>query len=193
VGERRVRVIAGTWKGRRIAAPAGRDTRPTSDRVREAVFSTVYSLIGAIDGLKVADLYAGSGALGIEALSRGAASCVFVESDRRAVSVIQRNLDDLGVTPEVARVVPADVSRIFTFPHGTGPVSLLLADPPYRIDAAAFTQVLEALAARDALSKGALVVYEHAAGGVAQWPMGFRQGATRRYGDTAVSFSTYEG
>lgn len=188
-----MRVIAGRLKGRRIAAPAGRDTRPTSDRVREAIFSTVYSLIGDIDGVAAADLYAGSGALGIEALSRGASSCAFVESDRTAVSVLRRNLDDLGLAQDAARVVHADVNRIGSLPQGIGPLALLLADPPYRIDAAAFSQVLEALAARDAFELGALVVYEHAAGTEAQWPSGFRAGPTRRYGDTAVSFATYEG
>lgn len=188
-----MRVIAGSWKGRRIAAPPGRDTRPTSDRVREAIFSTVYSLIGDLDGLRVADLYAGSGALGIEALSRGAESCVFVENDRRAVSVIRRNLEDLGVAPGVATVVTADVDSVSCRPQAAGPVALLLADPPYRIDAAAFRQVLEVMAAGGVLEVSALVVYEHAAAGGAQWPPGFSAGPTRRYGDTAVSFATYEG
>jgi 16S rRNA (guanine966-N2)-methyltransferase len=188
-----VRVIAGVWKGRRIAAPPGRDTRPTADRVREAIFSAVYSAMGTIGGAVVADLYAGSGALGIEALSRGAESCVFVDIDRRAVSVIQRNLDDVGAAPGLARVIQADVGRIAALPEGARRVSLLLADPPYRIDAAEFSQVLEALARRGALEEGALVVYEHSASGVALWPPGFSAGPTRRYGDTAVSFATYEG
>jgi 16S rRNA (guanine966-N2)-methyltransferase len=188
-----MRVIAGAWKGRHIAAPTGRDTRPTADRVREAIFSAVYSAMGTIEGAVVADLYAGSGALGIEALSRGAASCVFVEIDRRAVSVIQRNLDDLGVAPGDARILHADVGRIGALAEAMGPVSLLLADPPYRIDAAAFRQVMEALTKRGALEEGALVVYEHAAESAAEWPSGFDAGPTRRYGDTAVSLATYEG
>ncbi len=188
-----MRLIAGMWKGRRIAAPVGRETRPTSDRVREAVFSAVYSLCGSIEDMGVADLYAGSGALGLEALSRGAGSCVFVESDRAAVAVIRRNLDALGVAPESATVVHADVRRFADAPRGAAPVSLLLADPPYRIDPAEFSQVLEALAAGGVLADGALVVYEHAAGITAHWPSGFRDEATRRYGDTAVSFATYEG
>jgi 16S rRNA (guanine966-N2)-methyltransferase len=188
-----VRVIAGTWKGRDLTAPAGQGTRPTADRVREAVFSTVYSLIGGIDGLSVVDLYAGSGALGIEALSRRAASCVFVENDRRALSVIRRNLAELGADPTTALVAPLDVGRFAASRGAGGPFSLLLADPPYRIDAAAFSQVMEALAACGALSESALVVYEHAAGSTAQWPGGFRVDQTPQYGATGVSFATYEG
>ena len=188
-----MRVIGGVWRGRRILAPQGRDTRPTSDRVREAVFSTVYSLIGDIAGLRVADLYAGSGALGIEALSRGAASCVFVDSDRAAVATIRRNLEGLGVGPTEAMVVQADAGRRGVLPGSATPVALLLADPPYRIDAAAFSQVMEALAACGALEADALVVYEHAADACAEWPTGFRAGVIRRYGTTAVSFATYEG
>lgn len=188
-----MRVIGGTWRGRRIAAPRGRETRPTADRVREAVFSTVYSLMGDIAGIRVADLYAGSGALGIEALSRGAASCVFVDSDRAAASVIRRNLASLGVGPATGMVIQADVSRQGVLPSSATPVALLLADPPYRIDAAAFSQVLEAMAEASALEAHALVVYEHAVDAGAEWPYGFCGGATRRYGDTAVSFATYEG
>lgn len=188
-----MRVIGGTFRGRRMMAPEGRETRPTSDRVREAIFSAVYSVIGDIAGLRVADLYAGSGALGIEALSRGAASCVFVDSDRAAVAAIRRNLENLGVSPAVATVMKGDASRRGVLPASATPVALLLADPPYRIDAAAFSQVMEALAECRALEVGALVVYEHAADAGVGWPSGFVAGATKRYGDTAVSFATYEG
>ncbi len=188
-----MRVIAGVWKGRTIAAPRGRDTRPTGDRVREAVFSSVYTLLGDLEGLRVADLYAGSGALGFEALSRGAAACVFVEADKGAASVVARNAEGLGVGPQRVRIVTGEVGRFALRGPDDGPVSLLLADPPYRIDAAEFSQVLEALAARGFLESGALVVYEHAAGHEACWPAGFEERGARRYGDTAVSFATYEG
>lgn len=188
-----MRIIAGTWKGRTLAAPRGRDTRPTGDRVREAIFSSVYTLLGELDGLRAADLYAGSGALGLEALSRGAASCVFVESDKGAAAVITRNAADLGADPAAVRIVTAQVGQFAARGPQGGPVSLLLADPPYRIDAAEFSQVLEELAARGFLENGALVVYEHAAGGEARWPAGFEGLGAKRYGDTAVSFAMYEG
>src|SRR5580704_10651585 len=99
-----MRVIAGTLGGRRLRAPAGRATRPTSDRVREALFS----MLGEIDGARVLDLFAGSGALGIEALSRGAAHAVFVERDAGAAAVLRENLRALGVGPEQAELRRAD-------------------------------------------------------------------------------------
>jgi len=188
-----MRIIAGKWRGQRIAAPSGRDTRPTSDRVREAIFSSVYSMIGALDDVRVADLYAGSGALGFEALSRGAAACTFVESDGRAAEVLRRNAQQLGADDRSITVVNAPVERFVSRPGAMASVALLLADPPYRIDAVEFSQVLEALAGGGLLDSGALVVYEHSASVEPRWPTGFGDRGTRRYGDTAVSFATYEG
>lgn len=187
-----MRVVAGQWKGRRITAPQGRDTRPTADRVREAIFSAVVSRIGSLEGVQVLDLYAGSGALGIEALSRGAAGCTFVDSARSATSAIKRNLDELGADPKSALIQVAAVER-YSPREGSVAVGLLLADPPYRIDAAKFAQVLQGFADRGALEHGALVVYEHSAETSATWPKGFEAAGERRYGDTAVSFSVYEG
>ena len=103
-----MRVVAGRARGRRLVSPKGSDTRPTSDRAREAIFNALRS-VDAIDGARVADLFAGSGALGIEALSRGAASCVFVEREPAAVAVINENLERTGVAG--ATVVRADVMR----------------------------------------------------------------------------------
>ena len=94
-----MRVVAGAFRGRRLAAPRGRSTRPTADRVREALFS----MLGDVEGARVLDLYAGSGALGIEALSRGAASAVFVDDDALAVAAIERNLEPLGADGTVVR------------------------------------------------------------------------------------------
>ena len=91
-----MRIIAGDWRGRPLAAPEGRGTRPTSDRAREGLFSMLASRLGTFEGLRVADLFAGTGALGLEALSRGAAHCLFVDSDRDAVASIRRNLDRFG-------------------------------------------------------------------------------------------------
>jgi 16S rRNA (guanine966-N2)-methyltransferase len=118
-----MRVIAGAHKGRRLQAPRGSDTRPTSDRVREALFS----ILGDITGARVLDLYAGSGALGIEALSRGAAEAVFVESSRRAAEVIRANLHAVGDPP--AKVHTADA--LAWLRRADGPFDLVFADPPY--------------------------------------------------------------
>ncbi len=121
-----VRIIAGEHRGRRIAAPKGTETRPTSDFVRE----TAFNLIGPVDGAAVLDLYAGSGALGLEALSRGAASCVFVDSSREACRSIGANLDELGLK---ATVLCQDAVRALA--SDRGPYDLILADPPYTFTA----------------------------------------------------------
>ena len=118
-----MRVIAGRWGGRRLQAPPGDATRPTSDRVREALFSVLGPRVG---GAHVLDLFAGSGALGIEALSRGATSAVFVERDARAAATINRNLDALGAEGDVRR---QDALRFLA--SGEGPFDLVFCDPPY--------------------------------------------------------------
>ncbi|MEX2212211.1 MAG: 16S rRNA (guanine(966)-N(2))-methyltransferase RsmD [Gaiellaceae bacterium] len=118
-----MRIIAGSRKGARIFAPKGRETRPTSDRAREAAFN----LIGPVEGARVLDLFAGSGAMGLEALSRGAASAVFVEADRDAHRTIERNLDKLDLTG--ARLVNSDALRFLA--TDTGTYDLVLCDPPY--------------------------------------------------------------
>ena len=121
-----MRIVAGTRKGHRIAAPKGAATRPTGDRVREAVFS----IVGPVDGAAVLDLFAGSGAMGLEALSRGAASCVFVERDRVAVAVIQANLEKLRLTG--AAVTNRDVAVALRDDRARGRrYDLVLVDPPY--------------------------------------------------------------
>jgi 16S rRNA (guanine966-N2)-methyltransferase len=121
-----LRIIAGTHKGRRIAAPKGDHTRPTGDRVREALFN----LVGPVDGASVLDLYAGSGALGLEALSRGARRCVFVESDGAACRVIRANLETLGLTG--ALVLQRDAVAVLQEERTAGRRhDLVLLDPPY--------------------------------------------------------------
>jgi 16S rRNA (guanine966-N2)-methyltransferase len=117
-----VRVVAGRYGGRRLSAPRGTRTRPTADRVREALFS----MLGDVDGARVLDLYAGSGALGIEALSRGAGSAVFVERDPRAAAAIERNLAAVGVEATVAR---QDALRFLG--RAEGQFDLVFCDPPY--------------------------------------------------------------
>ncbi|MGI8805743.1 MAG: 16S rRNA (guanine(966)-N(2))-methyltransferase RsmD [Thermoleophilaceae bacterium] len=117
-----MRVVAGAFKGRRLTAPGGRATRPTADRVREALFS----MLGPIDGLRVLDLFAGSGALGVEAASRGAAAVTFVENDRQALEAIARNLNAVGLEAAVIR------SDALAYLGGRpGPFDLVFVDPPY--------------------------------------------------------------
>jgi 16S rRNA (guanine966-N2)-methyltransferase len=121
-----VRIIAGDWRGRRLEAPPGEATRPTADRVRETLFSMLASRLGPFDDLKVADLFAGSGALGFEALSRGAAAATFVESDRQAAAVIRHNADRLGAVDRV-RLIGGSALAL----PRSEPFDLIFADPPY--------------------------------------------------------------
>ena len=121
-----MRIIAGEWRGRPIEAPPGQSTRPTADRVRETLFSMLASRLGGFDDLRVADLFAGSGALGLEALSRGAAHATFVESDSKAAALIKRNSEKLGAADRV-RILG---SSALALPH-CDPFDLILADPPY--------------------------------------------------------------
>lgn len=124
-----MRIIAGSRKGRRIAAPPGLDTRPTGDRVREAVFN----LVGPLDGARVLDLYAGSGAMGLEALSRGAAHATFVERDRAAAATIAKNAETLGLDDAVT-LRREDVRRVLAADASAGTLyDLVLVDPPYRM------------------------------------------------------------
>lgn len=122
-----MRIIAGEWRGRRLAAPKGEGTRPTADRARETLFAMLTSRLGDLEGLQVADLFAGSGALGLEALSRGAAHCLFVEQDRAAVDVIRTNVTTLGAQAR-ARIEAGSVMQLRAAPR---PLDLILADPPY--------------------------------------------------------------
>lgn len=177
-----MRVVAGSARGRRIAAPPGTDTRPTTDRVREALFNALGSL-GAVDGAVVADLFAGSGALGIEALSRGAASAHFVESDRRAAAVVEENLaalgfDDRGVV--LRRPVEAALDQL------PDPLDLVLADPPYAFDG--WRELLADLEPR--LAGDGLVVVE--SDRAVALPDGWEKVRERTYGGTVVLFARPE-
>lgn len=121
-----MRIIAGEWRGRRLQPPEGMATRPTADRVRETLFSMLASRLGSFDQLRVADLYAGSGALGLEALSRGAAFACFVEQDPRAVAAIRANAETLGAVDR-AQVMTRSASQL----PSARPFDLIFADPPY--------------------------------------------------------------
>jgi 16S rRNA (guanine966-N2)-methyltransferase len=182
------RVIAGTAGGRRIAVPTGRDTRPTSDRAREGLFSTVLALLGSLDGHRVADLFAGSGAVGLEALSRGAEHALLVESHPRAVKVIRDNIATLGLPGAV--LVADRVERVVRRgPTPAGPpepayYDVIFADPPYALGDAAVTALLEALRDNDWLAPDALVVVERPSRGAdLDWPPGYSAERVRRYGE----------
>jgi 16S rRNA (guanine966-N2)-methyltransferase len=184
-----VRIVAGVARGRRLAVPP-HGTRPTSDRVREAVFSALAARRD-LDGARVLDLYAGSGALGLEALSRGAAHVQFVESDRRAATVLYRNIEVLGLgggDGTAATVTIADVLAMLR----TNPVEaydVVLADPPYALDGGTLDGVLSALAGGGWLAPAALVVVERPAKALPpNWPDGVSALTQRRYGDTAVYY-----
>lgn len=128
-----LRIVAGEWRGRRLAVPKGDGTRPTADRTRETLYSMLTSRLGSFEGLAVADLFAGSGALGIEALSRGAARCRFVENDRAALDAIRANIAMLGAEAR-ARI---EVGSVMALGPAIQPLDLILADPPYRSGAGA--------------------------------------------------------
>ena len=127
----RLRVIAGTHRGRPLRAPPGDTTRPTADRTREALFSMLTSRLGSFEGIAVADLFAGSGALGIEALSRGAASCLFVEQDRAALDTLRANLAALDLKADVR------AASVLALGPAAQPLDLILMDPPYGTGAGA--------------------------------------------------------
>jgi 16S rRNA (guanine966-N2)-methyltransferase len=172
-----MRIIAGSRKGARIFAPKGRDTRPTGDRAREAAFN----LIGPVEGMEVLDLFAGSGAMGLEALSRGAASATFVESDRAAARTIDRNLEKLGFD---ARVYVDDAARRLATEAAAGKrYDLVLIDPPYRMLAG----ILPVLASHlpSVVASGGLVVVESDASEEPDVPLPLR--TTRRYGSVRIS------
>jgi 16S rRNA (guanine966-N2)-methyltransferase len=175
------RVIAGAAGGRRISVPTGRDTRPTSDRAREGLFATVHSLLGDLDGLRVADLFAGSGAVGLEALSRGAGHVLLVESSARAAKVIRTNVEALGLPG--AELVTDRVERVVRQPPPE-PYDLIFADPPYAMAAETVLALLDALRDHGWLAPGALVAVERATRGEpVDWPEGYTESRARRYGE----------
>ncbi|MGH3497208.1 MAG: 16S rRNA (guanine(966)-N(2))-methyltransferase RsmD [Nocardioidaceae bacterium] len=178
------RIIAGSVGGRRIRVPAGSGTRPTSDRVREALFSALESALAGLHGLHVLDLYAGSGALGLEALSRGAVSAVLVESDRRALELVRRNIATLGLSGAVAvgttaeRYVQADAARAY---------DVVLLDPPYSLDANAVDQVLADLVRHGWLAPRSSIVVERSSRTPRPtWPDGVDAVRSKSYGETTL-------
>ncbi len=174
--------------------PDGRDTRPTSDRAREGLFATISSIRGPLSGARVLDLYAGSGAVGLEALSRGAEHVLLVESVARAARVIRQNIEALGLPG--AEVAVGRVERVLARgpaagrpgtadrPGAAGRYDVVFADPPYAMPDAEVARVLTALAEHGWLAPGALVIVERATrSGPVTWPDGFVPDRARRYGE----------
>ncbi len=190
------RVIAGEAGGRRLAVPAGRDTRPTSDRAREGLFATISSIVGPLAGTRVLDLYAGSGAVGLEALSRGAEHVLLVEHDARAARVIRQNVEAVGLPG--AELAADRVERVLARGPARDPYDVVFADPPYALADAEVSRVLalllrgadpsrpprEGIADHAWLAPGALVIVERATrSGALSWPDGFVPDRARRYGE----------
>lgn len=184
------RIIAGSWAGRRLAVPRS-GARPTTDRVREAVFSSLDHRIGGWAGRRVLDLFAGSGALGLEALSRGARRATLVERDRAAVAVIRANAASLGAA-DASVIIAADASR-WRPPPGAE-YDLVLVDPPYAVASGTVAELLQGLEDCGALAPDALIVVERPAREDSPpWPDAWPPGQRRRYGETAVWYGGAQG
>ncbi|HEY8374319.1 MAG TPA: 16S rRNA (guanine(966)-N(2))-methyltransferase RsmD [Pseudonocardiaceae bacterium] len=182
------RIVAGVAGGRRIVVPP-RGTRPTSERVREALFSALEAVVG-VDGARVLDLYAGSGALGLEALSRGATTAVFVESDRRAAELLRRNATSLGLTGAVVHAVT--VAAALATPPAE-PFDIVLADPPYAVGGEELRAMLDRLVENGWLAPGAVVVLERAVrSGEPDWPPALTPLRSRKYGDTVLHWAQFD-
>ncbi len=184
------RVIGGVAGGRRIAVPPGTGTRPTADRVREALFSSLETEFGSFDGLAVLDLYAGSGAIGLEALSRGAARVVLVESDRRAAEVISANIRAVGLpgatvlTRPVEKVAAGESPTVF---------DLVYADPPYKLETVELQDILLALVQGGWLADDAVVVVVRGKREPWEWPEGFAALRDRKYGEARLWYGHRHG
>jgi 16S rRNA (guanine966-N2)-methyltransferase len=177
-----MRVIAGQYRGRTLHSPRSHSYRPTTDRVKESLFNILDNLV-TWEGLRVCDLFAGSGALGIEAVSRGAATVTFVDSDRQSIAILRRNVDAIAPSAEfeVATMpVHAFLSRT------ASRFGLILADPPYEYGE--YAALCSLIAARNALMPGGLLVIEHHGKTALPAMDGWRLADRREYGTTAVSF-----
>lgn len=181
------RIVAGIAGGRRLRTPDGDRTRPTSDRVREALFSTVESMVGRWDGLHVLDLYAGSGALGLEALSRGAERVVFVESHRRTAALIDTNARNLGLAAALVFAQTVEVFLRRGEPRDGQRFDLVFADPPYAVPGAEVRAALTGLVEGSWLNDGAVLVVERGRrSDDLAWPPGIEPVRSRTYGETAL-------
>jgi 16S rRNA (guanine966-N2)-methyltransferase len=177
------RIVAGAAGGQRIAVPP-HGVRPTSDRVREALFSTLESQLGSLTGLRVLDLYAGSGAVGLEAMSRGAGVVTAVESDRRTARLVTANAQSLGFRGVEVLAQPA--AKVVGLP-ARAPYDVVFADPPYFVDASEVESVLGLLLAHGWVTAGSVVVVERSSRTPEPaWPQGFSRLRAKQYGETVL-------
>jgi 16S rRNA (guanine966-N2)-methyltransferase len=178
------RIIGGSAGGRRVRTPGGDATRPTSDRVREALFSALEAALGSLAGRSFLDLYAGSGAVGLEARSRGAGVVTLVEQDRRTAALIRQNAETLGFTG--VEVLASAVSRVLAQPP-RAPYDVVFLDPPYALPGRDVSRALAALHANDWLGRDALVVVERSTRSEdVEWPDGLSGDRSKRYGETTL-------
>ena len=183
------RIISGVHGGRRLLAPPGAQTRPTSDRVREAYFSALLTMID-IEGARFADLYAGSGAIGLEALSRGASHALLVESDAKAARAVRDNIVTLRLGDE-ARLITGKVAQVLAGPPDGGPFDVVFADPPYAVGDDEIDEVQRALVGNGWLAPDAVVTFERSTrtavrGASLNWVDGLAEERSRRYGETTL-------
>lgn len=186
-----MRIIAGTLRGKTIQAPKGEGTRPTIDRVRESLFSSLYSYFGGFSNIHVLDAFAGSGAMGLEAMSRGAASALFYEMDPKAVKVVERNVADCRFGAPECMVRKADVLASPPL-RPRHPFNLVLLDPPYATDPALIFDFMNKLARTGAVAADALVCYEHATATdldafAEEQASGWELESKKKYGKTTVN------
>ena len=178
------RIIGGSAGGRRLKTPGGEATRPTSDRVREALFSALEAQLGSLAGLRFLDLYAGSGAIGLEAMSRGAGVVTSVESDRRTARLVQDNATALGF--HKVEVIAQPVARVLG-QHPRAPYDVVFADPPYPLEKEEVEAALALLVEHQWLATGSVLVVERSARSVEPaWPAGLVRERAKTYGETVL-------
>lgn len=183
-----MRIVGGMWRGRSFEAPEGRGTRPTTDRMRESLASAILSALELeLDGCSVLDAFAGSGGVGLELLSRGAAHCTFCERDRRAAALVRRNCSSLGAAASTWTVMCCDVLRLSERTSVDGaPFGVVFMDPPYATPAAEVCGFVESLARAGLLASDCLAVYERSSAGDALDVAGFEPLRTKRHGSTCI-------
>jgi 16S rRNA (guanine966-N2)-methyltransferase len=185
------RIVAGRYGGRRIAAPEGRDTRPTADRVREALFSTLDTLLD-LPGCRFADLYAGSGAVGLEAASRGAGPVLLVEADAKAARVARANIAALDAARDVTLATGRVASVLAAGPPDGKPYDVIFADPPYAVPESEIEAVQTALVSNGWLAPDAVVVLERSVRSPdPAWVPGLTGERSRRYGETILWYGRH--
>lgn len=184
-----MRIIAGSAKGRKLISPEGTSARPTSDRAREALFSALESEFGELTGIRFLDLFAGSGAVSAEAISRGASSCTVVETDRHALDIARKNVEMARATAKnsEALYIEGSVESFATRP--SNPFDVIFLDPPYSYPEAELTEIIANLDRNGFIAPSSLVIVERASRSQAfPWPAGMREVKERRYGNAAIYY-----